>query len=764
MKFKWLIVFLLLPTILWAAPVTVGIVSPDNRPEAAAAFEKQIRTLMAGQADVGVEVYPFSLSVEKNAADQAIRQANASTDVVMVVGEVASGRAAALGITKPVVALFPPADLKAAFQFSLVWDINYKDEFKTFHSLLNYQHLHVLYSLQEQCSSTACKKDLQRKLDQIGVPYTLIGIGEPNVAHLSKLLTKSDTVVIFNQPQLDRSAHQKLIDMLNRIGVQTFSFGMLADAEDGVLAVNSPEDDLTQVARLAALGVMELIENPKMGHKTVKVRRVSGLVINMETAQKVGFSPSWKHMRVAELIHADTVTGAAPKVSFKRALEMSLANSDELSENRAELERTKQMVNKAGAALFPTVTVSLNGRKIDDDRAAAYSGMMPENAIDSRINFQQVVYSEKAFSAKSQAKFGTKAQKHVNNRMKLDILESASKAYLNVLRAQTFRSIALDNLETTKRNLELARTRDMVGAANPAEVYNWESRLAMGRKDVADAENSIKLATTELARLMGKPIDGMYILESVELGKGKNLANLILKYEQFVNNPASFQNFKKFMMKMALDSSEELKALDQIAAMNKRAVASAKRSYYHPTVAVSGEYRRYHSKYGEGSNEIPGVDDDEWNVGFSVSLPLFEGGSRLSDVRIERQNLRKTYHQKARVTKLVQQRMIVALENARTAYGNIELAKVSANAATKTLEIVTDLYSKGAVSITELIDAQNAKLTGDLYLAGAEYDFMNRSMEVERAYGQFFVFNTAAEDSEFQKRLTGWFQDKGVNE
>jgi outer membrane protein TolC len=57
-----------------------------------------------------------------------------------------------------------------------------------------------------------------------------------------------------------------------------------------------------------------------------------------------------------------------------------------------------------------------------------------------------------------------------------------------VLKAKTGERIQRDDLKTTRSNLDLARTRQAIGTAGPADVYRWESEIATRRREVLAAE------------------------------------------------------------------------------------------------------------------------------------------------------------------------------------------------------------------------------------------------------------------------------------
>ena len=119
------------------------------------------------------------------------------------------------------------------------------------------------------------------------------------------------------------------------------------------------------------------------------------------------------------------------------------------------------------------------------------------------------------------------------------------------------------------------------------------------------------------------------------------------------------------------------------------------------------------------------------------------------------------FTQQASVSERIEQRVRAALHVAGSSYASIGLAREGADAARNNLELVSDAYSQGLVSIIELIDAQNAALVADLGAATAVYDFLVDWVEVERAVGRFSLFMTADERSEFFVRLEAFVAASG---
>ncbi len=74
-------------------------------------------------------------------------------------------------------------------------------------------------------------------------------------------------------------------------------------------------------------------------------------------------------------------------------------------------------------------------------------------------------------------------------------------------------------------------------------------------------------------------------------------------------------------------------------------------------------------------------------------------------------------------------------------------------AARKTFDLVTDAYTRGSVSILNLLDAQNAQLYANQLTTYAYYDFMITYFQLQRAMGQFDILMTPEKRDEFLQKL-----------
>lgn len=97
---------------------------------------------------------------------------------------------------------------------------------------------------------------------------------------------------------------------------------------------------------------------------------------------------------------------------------------------------------------------------------------------------------------------------------------------------------------------------------------------------------------------------------------------------------------------------------------------------------------------------------------------------------------------------------------------NIQISKISTEAAKESLELIQISYSNGAVSITSLIDAQQAYIQALQRQTNATYNYLINILQMERVIGYFFMLHSKEENHQFQQRFTqyGMKQDTVTSE
>jgi outer membrane protein TolC len=108
----------------------------------------------------------------------------------------------------------------------------------------------------------------------------------------------------------------------------------------------------------------------------------------------------------------------------------------------------------------------------------------------------------------------------------------------------------------------------------------------------------------------------------------------------------------------------------------------------------------------------------------------------------------------------IEQRTHIALKNSRYSGARIRLSRRAADAARKNLDIITNAYAGGAISIIDLLDAQNAALVTDQVASNAVFNFLIDIMNIERAVGRFDFFISEQEQNAWIERFEAFYNEK----
>ncbi len=604
-------------------------------------------------------------------------------------------------------------------------------------------------------------------IQEEGLEFEYVGVGTSAEEALAAISPRVDAVFSWPLFHLPGAEQQKLIDGLNERKLPTFSALGGADVELGMLASLGSDEFLPRLTRRVALNLQRILLGAEPGELPVDFQMRDELRINMATARTIGVSPSWETLVEARLLHPEA--SDLPTLAMAAAVDEAIAANLDLAARRLDLAAGEQQVAQARSTLRPQFELSATGLEIDQDRAAASFGSQPERTVTGSAALSQLLFSDGALANVQVQRELQLAREEGLETLRLDIAFEAAVTYLNLLRAKTLVQVQRNNLELTRSNLELARVRRTIGAANPAEVFRWESQIATDRKQLIDAMAGQRVAEMAINRLLHRDLEKRFLTAEVDLDD----PYLITGQERFRGytiTPERLRVLRDFMSDEGLAASPELRQLDAAIAAQRRAATAARRAYWVPTLALVASYDERLSSSGAGSVPIslpglslPVADDSSWSLGLNAAVTLFAGGGQRAKAVEATLELDRLSLERSGVAERISQRIRSGVELARASFAGIELSRQASEAARKSLDLVSDAYARGAVSILDLLDAQNVVLNAELLEANATYDFLIDLMEVQRAANRFDFFLSPVERDLWYERLEGYFERAGVS-
>ena len=633
-------------------------------------------------------------------------------------------------------------------------------DLEVFQSMIGFERLAVIIDESIFNAIPEIKAFLDQGMTDQGADHDFLFTETTANATLAKL-GQCDAVYLFPSDRLPESEYQNLINQVNERGLKSFSIFGRPDVDRGVLGGVAPASNIDLIARRIALNIQRSLTGEDLEDMSVKTLQKEEFVINMATARKIGYSPSWDALAEAILINEE-------RDDIDRTINIFDAISEGLEQN-LDIEISKKDVaivaedaDIARSFLLPEVNASASHTIVDENTANAAFGQNPENKGSGSLQLSQTIFSEQVNANNKIQQYLLSAQKEALEAQSLDVVVSVSTTYLNLMQAKTGEAIQKQNLELTRKNLELARISSSLGQSGPSDLYRWQGEIATAKANLLNATASRRQAEIALNQILNRPIAEEFNTEEIDLQDTRLMIN-DESISGLVSNPKSFYQFADFQVDRAKRVTPDLRQLDYNVQAQERSVLFNNRNRYLPAVSLGGSYNYEFYRSGAGTDFNPAFGDPpkdwNWNLQIGASLPIFQGNRRTSQYQQSRVQLEQLNTQKLNFERIIEQQVRSELENIRASFRNITLTQEAEEAVVRNFEIVQDSYSKGAVTITQLLDAQNAAISAQLNSANAVYIFLIDFLNMERATGSFYMLMTDQEKTEYTNEITSYFNN-----
>jgi outer membrane protein TolC len=634
----------------------------------------------------------------------------------------------------------------------VTYSSNVASDLRTFHEIVPFRRLAALVSEATLEAVPALRDKLERAAAGVA-EVEIVPVGSRAAPVLEAIPEGVDAVYVGPLLQLGSGELRALADGLVERRLPSFALLGRSYVERGFLAGNATDTQFERLARRTALYAQRILLGEPASELPVEFPSTSRLSINMATARSIGVSPPWEILTLADQI--DLRREAAPVIALEEAVREALVANRDLLSAELSVAAGEASVDVARSPLLPQVDLSADGTWIKPEIAEKSLGQTAERSITGTASVFQLLYDDDAWAGYSVEKSLQRGRSARRDAVRLDVAQAAAIAYLDVLRAKTIERIQRENLDRTRVNLELARSREAVGQSNPGEVYRWEGAIANQRIAVIRANSQRNLAEIRLNRILHRPLEQPYSTEEVDL-RDPNVPVSDSGIARYLGDPASFRVLREFMSGVARENSPELRSLDASLTAQERVLTATGRSFWIPSVGLSGEVSHTFLREGEGSEPVPplaGPEETQWFLGLRATYPLLEGGAKLARRREAARTLEEIRTDRESESERIEQRLRSALHTAGASLAAIGLAREAADAANRNFRLVQDSYSEGVVPIVDLIEAQSNSLVSEEQAANSVHDFLIDLMEVERAAGYLSYLSSPADRAAFVERL-----------
>ncbi len=592
-------------------------------------------------------------------------------------------------------------------------------------------------------------------LSELGAEYTLIPFDtyDDIVSNLQNI----DALYIAEGFYLSENEIAALAEECIRLKMPTFTSNNIDEVKNGLLATNQAQQNLTQFFRRIALTVEAVVGGQELSDLPTYLSLDASLTINHNTAERIGLPLKYSLITKTNFLGDFDKKYSEKKYDLLQVMNDVLVNNLSLRGSQKEVDLSEKDVQLAWSNYIPKITANATGTYIDKNLSAISQGLNPEYSTDGSIVLSQTLFSPDANANIKTQKDFLESQRQRFNAEQLDALFDASNSYFNALILKSNLQIRVTNMNLTKKNLQIAQENFQAGQAGKSDVFRFRSELAQDMQAMIEAANGLEQGFFALNQLLNNEIDYNIDVDEAELGEGLYANYNYLQIRELLDDPKLRDYFVRFLVEEAKNNAPELKSLDYDIAAIGRQIKLNTGGRLLPTLALQGQYNSNFNQWGVGVN--PSVPSTNYNVGVSLSIPIVDQNRKninrqIAIIQKDQLDINKSNSQLAIETNVYN--AVLAITNE---VSNIELSTVSEVAAKEGLELTQASYSNGAVTVVQLIDAQNNYLNASLSRFNAVYNYLLASLRLERFIGYYFLMHTQTDNDAFIQNFNTFLEE-----
>ncbi len=330
---------------------------------------------------------------------------------------------------------------------------------------------------------------------------------------------------------------------------------------------------------------------------------------------------------------------------------------------------------------------------------------------------------------------GTEGVKQQRN----DISLNVATAYINVIYCSELLTIAKNQFEITKQQLDQTEKLANAGTLAKSAVYDVKAQLASEEVNVTGADNNYQIAMLTLKQLMN--------LDSIN---NFNVSKPDVDVQSATLAGLSAQN----IYETALKNQPSIKSAEYNLLMSEKYLAAAK-GRVSPTISLNGSIGTGYSGLAKdvvGYNTVTDTlgylgptpftyqrqdpilketpFNDQFNnnvnksIGFTLTIPLFNGLSTYTSVKNAKLSAINAKLNQSLAEQNLYKLIVQAYANARAALNKYVASKSSVEASEQSFTFAQQKFNVGAISAFDFNTAKSRLVTAQSNLIQAKFDYL----------------------------------------
>ncbi len=301
---------------------------------------------------------------------------------------------------------------------------------------------------------------------------------------------------------------------------------------------------------------------------------------------------------------------------------------------------------------------------------------------------------------------------------KISLYSQVTKAYYGILMAQDSYEVIMKSYKNTIENAKIIYNKYKQGTTSEFEWIRADVQVKNAMSNLVSAESGVNLSKLQLKMLMG--VD-MFIEIKVE-GKLSDFESTMYGDVMTIDTTKLKNNsdLKQFVIQQ--------KQLNQSLKIHEASLL--------PVLAASFNYQFMSMANDSGTFAKSQKVFPMSTLGVSLSIPIFQGGSKYYKSKQIKVQLNELDFQKANLERGIQLQAITFMDNIKKSLKKIESNKEGLRQAEKAMSISNKMYEVGSSTYLDLSNAQLAYIQAGLMYNQSIFDYLSSKADLEKLLGK----------------------------
>lgn len=374
-------------------------------------------------------------------------------------------------------------------------------------------------------------------------------------------------------------------------------------------------------------------------------------------------------------------------LALDKAVDMALCHNPQVSAAWAAIKVQAGALGEARAAFLPTLNATAS--KLSNDTRYT-DGTFPDTSNSGKTKYANLTwrlfdFGTRTANLESANQLLTAAMASHNAALQ-KVLTSVVGAYFDAMTAQAAVTARTQAVHLATSTLQTTRRREARGVAAASDTLQAAAALARAQLTLSRAQGEAQKTRAVLMYFMGLNFD----------------AQLVLPDEHVATQEVRVQDLAQWFKEAQTKHPAIAAARAQLAASKAKVLVTEAEGL--PTV----DYTQNHYQNGYPNQGLSSTNSKVNTVGFTLTMPLFEGFARTYRVRGAQAQTEQSEAQLQETELQILMELVKAHADAQSAFDSLQGSQHLLTATEAAAQSSQHRYDKGAADILELLSAQNA--------------------------------------------------------